>query len=197
MDHPPQFAHRHEVPLEADSVDSPIIYYGEPMTAIHFITEDGRWGRITFERLDSLRVSRGENEPFPPATDDADGFHWVSTISNSAWLRERYEYEKRHYGSAHNFGGNVDEMPEEYFHYVFSFRDQFVLEVGAELDSSSASSWFLTCRVRNGTGKSYLRGYFGNAVETYAGIPSLAEIRAHIDQWLSEVRERRQKMGKS
>ena len=266
MQDPPQFAHRHNVPLAADSVASPIVHYGDPITAIHFITNDGRWGRITFERLDSLKVSRGENEPFPSSPDDPDGFHWVTTISNSAWLRERHEYEKRYYGTAYNFCGNVDEMLEEYFHYVFSFHDQFVeaiaagiwleadnamlgdrqmdvphplrglahldavdhfegsgircfvrrnpmsndeivraaalcsqtvLEVGAELDGSSTPSWFLTLRVRNGVGKSYLRGYFGNAVETYAGIPSLAEIRSHIDKWLSEVRERRQKMGKS
>ena len=265
MNNSGQFAHRHEVPIKADTVDSPIVHYGAPLTAIHFTTDDGRWGRITFERLDSLRVSRGEHEPFPSHPDDADAFHWVTTISSSAWLRERYEYEKRHYGSAYNFGGNVDEMLDEYSHYVFSFHDEFVeaiaagiwvevddamlgdrelsaphplkglahldadeyfessgircfvrrnpmshaelnsaaalcsqtvLEVGAELDGSSTPSWFLTRRVRNGIGKSYLRGYFGNAAETYVEIPSLADIRPRIDQWLSEVRERRRQMGK-
>lgn len=49
-----------DVPLEADSVAGPGVEYGEAMRAIHFITHDGRWGRVTFERLDSLRVSRGE-----------------------------------------------------------------------------------------------------------------------------------------
>src|SRR5262249_19250350 len=218
---------------------------------------------ITFERLDSLKVSRGEHEPFPPFPDDPDAFHWVTTICNSAWLRERYEYEKRHYGECYNFNGNVDEMLDEYAHYVFSFHDQFVeaiaagiwlevhdellgdrdldsthplsglshldpaeffegwsircfvcrnplfkdeidgaaglgsktvLEVGAELDGSSRASWILTRRVRHGTGKSFLRDYFGNVVETYAGIPSLAEIRPRIEHWLSEVRERRRQM---
>jgi hypothetical protein len=48
----------------------------------------------------------------------------------------------------------------------------------------------------HGIGKSYLRAYFGNVVATYPGIPSLAEMRLHIDKWLSEVRERRRKMGK-
>lgn len=265
MNHPPQIAHRHEVPIEADSVDSPIVHYGNPMTAIHFITQDGRWGRITFERLDSLRVSRGEYEPFPASPDAPDDFHWVTTISNSAWLRERYEYEKRHYGTSYNFNGNVDEMLEEYSHYVFSFHDEFVeaiaagiwfecddemlgertmdsphplaglahldiaehfegsgircfvrrnpkpndeidraaslcsqtiLEVGAELGGSSTPSWFVTRRVRNRIGKSYLRSYFGTVVDTYTGIPSLAEIRPHVDQWLAEVRERRRQMGK-
>jgi hypothetical protein len=84
MDHPTQFARRHEVPFKADSVDSPIVHYGDPMTAVHFTTQDGRWGRITFERLDSLRVSRGEHDPYPYFTADPDEFHWVTTISNSA-----------------------------------------------------------------------------------------------------------------
>jgi hypothetical protein len=265
MEHQPQVAHGHEVPLEADSVDSPIVHYGDPMTAIHFVTEDGRWGRITFERLDSLRVSRGECEPFPASSDDPDEFHWVTTISNSAWLRERYEYEKRHYGTSYTFNGNVDEMLEEYSHYVFSFHDEFVeaiaagiwfevadtmlgdrdldashpirglahleaaerfessgiscfvrknplpvdeieraarlcsqtlLEIGTELEGRSGPSWFLTRRVKNGTGKTYLRSYFGNPVETFNTIPSLSEIRPRIDQWLSEVRERRRQMRK-
>jgi hypothetical protein len=265
MEHQPQFAHYHEVPLEADSVDSPIVHYGDPMTAIHFVTEDGRWGRVTFERLDSLRVSRGEHEPFPVSPDAPDKYHWVTTISNSAWLRERYEYEKRHYGRSYNFNGNVEEMLEEYSHYVFSFHDEFVeaiaagiwfevddtmlgdrdldalhplrglghllaaerfessgitcfvrknpmsaaeiehaarlcsqpiLEICAELEGRSSPSWFLTRRVRNGIGKTYLRSYFGNPVETFSAIPSLSEIRPRIDQWLFEVRERRRQLGK-
>ena len=47
-------------------MDSPIVQYGGEITAIHFTTDDGRWGRVTFEGLDSLKVSRGEYEPFPP-----------------------------------------------------------------------------------------------------------------------------------
>ncbi|MFO0913570.1 MAG: hypothetical protein U0795_11485 [Pirellulales bacterium] len=265
MDNPPQFMHPHKVPIEADSVDSPIVHYGDPLTAIHFTTSDGRWGRITFERLDSLRVSRGESDPYPPAPNYPDAFHWVTTISDSAWLRERYNYEQLHYGKAYNFGGNVDEMLEEYCHYVFSFHDQFVeaiaagiwfetdnnflgnrdldvshplkglvhlsaiehfegsgircfvrrnpmqpdeidraaslcsqtiLEIGAELGGSGHPDWTVTRRVRNGIGRSYLRSYFGNVVESYADIPSVAEIRLHVDRWLAEVRERRQQMGK-
>lgn len=265
MDKPPQLAHGLEVPLVADSVDSPIVQYGGALTAVHFTTRDGRWGRITFERLDSIKVSRGEHEPFPPVPNEEDEFHWVNTISDSAWLRERYEYEKLHYGSTYNFGGDVDEMLYEFSHYVFSFHDEFVeaiaagiwfesddamlgerildsahplaglasaapaerfessgivcfvrrnplpfdeieraarlcsqtiLEVGAELGGSSHPDWRLTRRVRNGVGKSFLRGYFGKAVTTYDGIPSLSEIRPRIDQWLAEVRERRRQMGK-
>lgn len=265
MERQPQFAHRHEVPIQADSVASPIVHYGTPMTAIHFRTEDGRWGRITFERLDSLRVSRGEYEPFPNSPDESGEFNWVTTVSNSAWLRERYEYEKEHYGQSYNFSGNVDEMLGEFCHYVFSFHDQFVeaiaagiwfetdfemlssrgldashplkgltnaevaerfvsygitcsvrknplkddeieraarlcsqtiLEIGAELDGRSSPSWFLTHRIKNNIGKTYLRNRFGNPVESFDAIPSLSEIRPRIDQWLSEVRENRRQMRK-
>lgn len=120
-----------DVPLKPDSVDSPIVQYGGEMTAIHFSTDNGRWGRITFEGLDSIKVSRGEYEPFPPARGQENTFHWVTTISNSAWLRERYEYEKKHYGDAYNFGGDVNEMLTDYSHYVFSFHDQFVEVIAA------------------------------------------------------------------
>ena len=264
MQNPPQLAHRLEVPLVADSVDSPVVQYGGTRTAVHFTTKDGRWGRITFEGLDSLKVSRGEYEPFPSAPDSRDGFHWVTTISNSAWLRERYEYEKQHYGSSYNFGGSVDEMLDEFSHYVFTFHDQFVeaiaagiwfesddtmlgdrdldtahpfrglanieaterfessgivcvvrrnplpldeiersarlcsqviVEVGAELDGRSSTDWCLTRRIRNGIGESFLRGYFGNSVAKYDGIPSMSEIRPSIDQWLAEVGERRRQIG--
>lgn len=250
MDKPAQFAHGLAVPLQADSVDSPIVQYGGAMTAVHFTTKDGRWGRITFERLDSIKVSRGERRPFPPTPNEPDKFHWVTTISNSNWLRERYEYEKLHYGKAYNFGGDVDEMLDEFCHYVFSFHDEFVeaiaagiwfesadtmlgerdldsthplnglanvepsecfeasgivccvrrnplsfdeieraarlcsqviLEVGEPNDRCRAN-WSLTYRVVNGVGRSFLRSYFGNAVETYTGIPSLADIRPRIDR---------------
>lgn len=265
MDNPTQLANPHKVPVKADSVASPIVHYGDPMTAIHFITVDGRWGRITFERLESLRVSRGEYAPYSESPDYPDDFHWVTTISNSAWLRERYEYEKRHYGSAYNFSGNVDEMLDEYYHYVFSFHDEFVeviaagiwfetdesylgerdlnvshplkglthlpptehfegsgircivrqnsmlkdeldrdaslcsqtiLEIKADLGGSACPDWTLTRRVRNGIGRSYLRSYFGKVIQAYDGIPTVDDVRIHVDKWLAEVRERRQKINK-
>lgn len=121
-----QLAHGLQVPLNADPVDSPIVQYGGGMTAIHFTTNEGRWGRITFERLDSIKISRGEYEPFALAPGEGDPFHWVTTISNSVWLHERYEYEKRYYGRDYNFSGNVDEMVTDFSHYVFNFHDQFV-----------------------------------------------------------------------
>ncbi len=135
-----QLAHGLDVSLKADSVDAPIVQYGGEMTAIHFTTSDGRWGRVTFEQLDSIKVSRGEYEPFPPAPTNEAEYHWVTTISNSLWLQERYEYEKRYYGSSYNFGGNVEEMRTEFFHYIFSFHDQFVEALAAGIWFESADT---------------------------------------------------------
>lgn len=130
-----QFSHGLAVPLNAEIIPSPIVQYGGGMTAIHFIPEEAEWGRITFEKLDSIRVSRGEYAPFPPVPGEESSLNWVTTISNSKWLQERYEYEKKHYGSAYNWGGNVDEMLTDYSHYVFEFHDQFV-------EALAAGIWF-------------------------------------------------------
>jgi hypothetical protein len=261
-----QLAYGLDVPLNADSVDSPIVQYGGGMTALHFTTEDGRWGRVTFERLDSIKVSRGEYEPFPSAPGEGKSSHWVTTVSNSEWLRERYDYEKRHYGNAYNFGGDVDEMVREFSHYVFNFHDQFVevlaagiwfessdamlgardpepghplaglahlgtsetfegsgitchvrrnplpdfdidhlarlcsqpiLEIGAELEGCVRKNWTLTRRVLHGIARSHLRAHLGTVVESYEHIPTLAEIRPHIEKWLAEVHQRRKAMGKA
>ena len=118
-----------DVPVEADSIDSPIVQYGGDASAIHFTTTDHQWGRVTFERLDSIKVSRGEHEPFPRASGEP--YNWVSTISESEWLKSRHEYESEHYGRSCNFGGNVDEMLTEYCHYLLSFHDEFVEAIAA------------------------------------------------------------------
>ena len=99
-----------DVPVLADAVDSPSVSYGQGPASINFRTRDERWARVTFEKLDSIRVSRGEYPPYAtdPKQDVPHG--WVSVVSHSSWLRERYEYEKRHYGSAYMFDGDVDEM---------------------------------------------------------------------------------------
>lgn len=132
---PKQLAHGLVVPLVADSVASPIVNYGGGLTSINFLTKDECWGRVTFEKLDSIRVSRGEYAPYPAAPDEEHLFNWVTTVSDSQWLRERYDYEKRHYGTAYEFGGNVEEMLTDFSHYAFSFHDQFV-------EVLSAGIWF-------------------------------------------------------
>ena len=124
------------VPVDADPVDAPIVTYGDGPASINFPTRDQRWGRVTFEKLDSIRVSRGEYDPYPRWERD-DLRCWVSLVMPSPWLRERYEYEKRHYGRAYEFGGDVGEMLRDFSHYVFSFHDQFV-------EALCAGIWFET-----------------------------------------------------
>ena len=115
-----------KVPVDADSVESPIVTYGAPLTCINFPTRDERWARVTFERLDSIKVSRGEYLPYSKMAGEEKTFSWVTTVLNSTWLRERYEYERCHYGNCYNFGGSVEEMLSDFSHYLFSFHDQFV-----------------------------------------------------------------------
>ncbi len=127
--------HYFNVPIVADAVESPIVTYGGKLTAINFLTREENWGRVTFEKLDSIRVCRGECDPYPRADGTSIAFSWVSTVSESQWLRERYEYEKRHYGKSYEFTGNVDEMLSDYSHWLFSFHDQIV-------EVLSAGIWF-------------------------------------------------------
>ena len=124
------------VPIEADSVLSPQVHYGQPLTGIYFITNDDKYGRITFETLDSLKISRGEVFPFKVAKGETlplnhdlkyeEQSWWVSKVENSSWLKERYDYENKYYGDSYGFGQDVNEMLIDFGHYVFSFHDQFV-----------------------------------------------------------------------
>jgi hypothetical protein len=126
--------HYFNVPLQADSAASPRVSYGGGLNAINFLTSDERWGRVTFEKLDSLRICRGEYEPYPRDL-SSEAHSWVSFVSDSHWLSERYEYEKRYYGRTYEFGGKVEEMLSDYSHWVFAFHDQFV-------EALSAGIWF-------------------------------------------------------
>jgi hypothetical protein len=131
------------VPVMADPVAGPTVTYGEELpsgaelTSIKFLTKDEGWARVTFEHLDSIRVSRGEYEPYPSGWKPGDEIHWVYEVAPSAWLLERYEYEKKHYGRAYEFTGDVDEMLRDFTHYVFTFHDQFV-------EALAAGIWFET-----------------------------------------------------
>lgn len=140
-----QFAQALKVPLASHAVLGPILNYDDRMIAIHFSTKDMRWGRVTFDRWDSMKVSRGEHNPFPPAQGEEGQFHWVSVITNSVWLRERYDYEKLHYpGKAYCFGGDVDEMLTEFSHYVVEFHDEFVEVLAAGIWFESADAIMLS-----------------------------------------------------
>ena len=114
------------VPVIADSVEKPTVTYGQGPTSIKFLTQDDEWSRVTFENLDSIRVSRGEFAPYSRDLKPGDPYHWVSEVIPSPWLLERYEYEKTHYGQAYEWTRDVDEMLRDYSHYVFTFHDQFV-----------------------------------------------------------------------
>ena len=121
-----QLAHPIAVPLEADHVESPVVRFGDPFTAVFFLIEPFNfvvgpseeqqkpaWGRITFEGLDSIRCSQGEHMPYACEEYAA----WVYEVSDSDWLIERHEYESKHYQTP---------LLDEYHHYLFCFHDEFV-----------------------------------------------------------------------
>jgi hypothetical protein len=113
------------LPVLADRVLSPVVYYGE-LTGIYFQTEDEQFGRITFHNLDAIKICRGENLPFLNNWEVGQDFPWVYKVDKSKWLKERFDYENENYGSSYEFGGNVNEMRTDFSHYVFKFHDQFV-----------------------------------------------------------------------
>lgn len=115
-----------KAPINADFVLSPQVHYGESLTGIYFTTDDEQYGRVTFENLDTIKISRGEYLPFEDDWKEGDSYCWVTKIENSEWLKERHSYESENYGSSYEFDGNVDEMLSDFSHYVFSFHDEFV-----------------------------------------------------------------------
>jgi hypothetical protein len=128
------FAYPVEVPLTADSVGPPRLVYGgldlfsadgrdQAYTAVYFeVAASGGLGRVTFEGLDAIRASRGEHLPFD--NDHARFRHgdWVYTVDRSPWLRERHDYETRHYATP---------LLETHRHYLFVFHDEFVEAIAA------------------------------------------------------------------
>ena len=79
-------------------------------------------GRVTFEGLDSIRVSRGEVLPY--ATQGGDATSWVFRVLDSPWLAERHRYEQ-----------DVYQYPLEdtHDHLVLQLHDEFVEVVAAGL----------------------------------------------------------------
>jgi hypothetical protein len=102
-------------------------------TALFFeVAEQQSLGRVTFEGLDSLRLSRGEVAPY----DDGNDFSsWVYQVVDSEWLRERHAYEVRHYQTP---------MLDTHKHYVFRLHDEFAeaLARGIWLDQPSEQDPF-------------------------------------------------------
>ena len=121
-----EIARGFNVPVNADSVDSPKVIYGETGAVILFTTENEKYGLVTFEGFDAIKICRGEYDPFENDWKEGSPYCWVSKIENSSWLIERHAYESRYYKNAYGFGGDVDEMLTDYSHYRFSFHDEFV-----------------------------------------------------------------------
>jgi len=117
-----------KIPLIRDNVLSPEVHYSPDLLhAIYIVTEDDTFGRITFESMDSIRICRGEYEPFKYKwSKNSDIDIWIYEIKNSSWKQERYLYEKKHYGKTYEFGGSVEEMLTDFKHYYFNFHDEFI-----------------------------------------------------------------------
>lgn len=114
------------IPVWADYILIPEIFYGDKLTGIYFETHDDQFGRITFDNLDAIKICRGENLPFEDDDKVGQDVVWVYKIENSEWLKERFKYENENYGISYEFGGDVSEMLTDFSHYVFKFHDQFV-----------------------------------------------------------------------
>ena len=99
--------------------------------------DEETWWRTSFEGLDSIKVCRGEVSPYPGE------IRWASTVENSPWLKERYLYEKENYGDSYNFDGNVDEILDEYNHYLFCFHDEFIEVIAKGIWFAPAKGWSL------------------------------------------------------
>lgn len=86
--------------------------------------ESKKYNRFTFEKLDSIKMSRGEYLSFGNKRQNSWGVFYE--IENSEWLKERYEYEKRHYEKSYEFNGDVEDILRDYKHLYFNFGGQFI-----------------------------------------------------------------------
>jgi len=120
-----EVARQIKIPLIADYVLSPDFFYGD-YTGIYFVTYDDKYGRITFENLDAVKICRGEIMPYEFDWSLCEQGVWIYQIENSKWQKERFDYENEHYGDAYEFGGNVNEMLTDFKHYLFEFHDEFI-----------------------------------------------------------------------
>jgi len=116
------------IPVIADYVMSPTVIYGENFTCINFETQDEKFGRITFENMDAIKISRGEMPAYhdPTEIDDYMVGTWVYSVENSKWLQERYQYEKKYYENSYEWGNSVEEMLTDFKHFYYRFHDEFV-----------------------------------------------------------------------
>ncbi|MEU2495118.1 hypothetical protein [Streptomyces sp. NPDC007883] len=96
------------------------------VTGIYFDTAEclepggpGDLGRLTFERLDAIKVTSGEYLPYE--REPSETGRWAYVMSESPWLDERHQYDLHHYGRS---------LRDTYRHYVFVFHDEFIEAIG-------------------------------------------------------------------
>lgn len=114
-----------KIPIIANLALDPDFFYGD-CTGIYFVTEDNKFGRITFENLDAVKICRGEVMPYEFDYKLYEQGVWIYQIENSNWQKERFNYEKKYYGNTYEFCGDVNDMLTEFKHYLFQFHDQFI-----------------------------------------------------------------------
>ncbi len=76
------------------------------------------------------------------------------------------------------------------------FCSQPLIECALELDGNSSVDHRLLLSYRNGKLISTLRGYFGKQTAEFEGIATFNDIKPHIEEYMSQVYERRKAMGK-
>ncbi|MDC1143207.1 hypothetical protein OAU50_08965 [Planctomycetota bacterium] len=248
-------------PIDGFVLGEPEMRIGGGEEAIYFIHDTG-YGRLTFEKLDSIRHSRGEQYPYRPTKRKVET--WLYSVIDSPWQRERYEYEAGHYGHMYEFNGDVTEMLTEFSHYVVVFEDEFVeaiargiwmesgnkkilygeydghplldlpkdsptetieahglkcqyrmnpksdeeisrdavfctqplIDVVLDFGDGAKPSWYLGAKYIDGSLKSILRRVIAKGKYVFDGIAGIEEIRPMVEEWLAEVRQRRDEMGK-
>ncbi len=137
------------MPFSPNYVAAPFVVYGRPPltsdewgrdddededgddaggcgTGIYFDTagcldsgSPGDLGRLTFERLNAIKVTSGESLPYEREPCKTGG--WAYVMSESPWLAERHQYVLHYYGRS---------LRDTYQHYVFVFHDEFIEAIG-------------------------------------------------------------------
>ena len=112
-------------PFQADPVMAPGLRYdGGSLVLFYIAVDEESHVRVTFEGLDSMRVSRGESSPY--WSEENDDHSSIAVVRPSAWLKERHEYESAAYGESYEWGRGADTMLVDTHHYLFLFHDEFV-----------------------------------------------------------------------
>lgn len=111
------------------NLDSPTVTNDNGYAEIYIFGSDSKKHfRFTFEKLDAIKISRGEVLPYPVHEKKTRAWPFIYEIMNSQWLYERYLYEKKYYEGSYEFNGDVEEMKNDFKHLMFFF-EQNIIEV--------------------------------------------------------------------